>query len=158
MSKERKTGGPIYPDLNLGIAQRSFLMVFREMGSITKALRACKLSNKTHHYWIRDGSNKDDYRKAFDRAQDESATILEDEAFHRAVHGELEQVFYKGKVVGHHVRKSDGLLTVLLKARRPEVFAERSKVEHSGGFTLQDMNAELERRYALRDAEPATDL
>lgn len=153
----QQVGGPIYPDLDLSISQRAFLMVFRQVGSIERAVRLCKLSSRAHYYWLRESKNKEHYQDGFRRANEDAAQILEDEAFKRAVHGELDPVFYKGKIVGYRTVKSDTMLTVLLKARKPEVFADRSKVEHSGGFTIHDMDAEIDRREKLRATETPAD-
>jgi DNA-binding transcriptional regulator YdaS (Cro superfamily) len=69
---------------------------------------------------------KDDAK--VDAALTEAANVgtqgLVSAAIQRAVHGIQMDVYYKGEVVGQQTEYSDGLLTTLLKAKRPEFAAE----------------------------------
>lgn len=67
---------------------------------------------------------------------------IEREAIRRAVRGILEPVVHKGEVVmvdGEPLMRraySDGLIQFLLRGRRPEVYGDKSKVEHNHEFDL----------------------
>jgi len=53
---------------------------------------------------------------------------LEDEAVRRAMDGTEEPVFYQGQQVGTVQKYSDRMLTVLLKAHRPERYGDKVDV------------------------------
>lgn len=61
-----------------------------------------------------------------------STELLEKEAQRRAVDGVEEPIYYKGDEVGRVRKYSDTLLIFLLKGRRPDVYRDGVKVEHSG--------------------------
>lgn len=65
------------------------------------------------------------YPARFKAAEAEVARMLEDEAVRRAHDGIRKAVYYKGKVVGHEIEYSDGVLLALLKANNPEKYRER---------------------------------
>jgi hypothetical protein len=81
----------------------------------------------------------EDFRTAWDEAENNASDKLEAEAWRRAVDGVQEPLVSAGKIIrdddGNPIairRYSDAMLTLLLKARRPEKFRERSSVEMSG--------------------------
>lgn len=85
-----------------------------------------------------------EYRKqdeAFDSAwtdADEAAVQrMEKEADRRALEGTLKPVFYQGEEVGTIREFSDTLLIFRLKAKRPDVYRERTDV--SGTITLSGL-------------------
>ena len=57
---------------------------------------------------------------------------LEAAAIRRARDGVARPVFQGGKLVGHEIVYSDGLMALLLKARRPERYRDNVRMEHSG--------------------------
>jgi hypothetical protein len=59
---------------------------------------------------------------------------VENEAHKRAIEGVEEPVFYQGKQVGVKIKKSDSLLTFLLKAYKPEIYNSPPKEEKKGKF------------------------
>ena len=61
-------------------------------------------------------------------ARDHIADILEGEAIRRAFKGVRVPVYQGGLLAGHITQYSDALLTLLLKALRPEKFRERSEI------------------------------
>jgi len=69
---------------------------------------------------------KDPELRSLYRAQRDARDILamEREAYRRAVEGNDKPVYQGGKKVGTVKEYSDGLLTFLLKARKPEVYAK----------------------------------
>lgn len=69
------------------------------------------------------------FAAAWDKALEIGVEALEDEAKRRAYEGWDEPVFYEGVECGAKRKFSDTLLIVLLKAHKPEKYAERQKVE-----------------------------
>jgi len=61
-------------------------------------------------------------------ARNEMADRLEAEAVRRAFKGVRTPVYQGGLLAGHVTQYSDALLTLLLKAMRPEKYRERSEV------------------------------
>lgn len=68
------------------------------------------------------------------------AELIEEEAYARAVIGWEEPVFYMGRIVGHIRKKSDALLTMLLKAEMPHKYRENININANvrGGVLLLD--------------------
>lgn len=61
-------------------------------------------------------------------ARNELADKLEGEAIRRAFKGIKVPVYQGGLLAGHTIQYSDALLTLMLKAMRPEKFRDRSEV------------------------------
>ena len=64
-----------------------------------------------------------------DDAKAEYKERLELELHHRAVEGERKAVYFKGKVVGFDIVKSDRLLETMLKAEMPEKYKNSMQVD-----------------------------
>jgi hypothetical protein len=75
-----------------------------------------------------------DFRRAWNKATTIGTELLEREAERRAYHGTEKPVFHKGQQCGTITEYSDGLMTFLLKARRPEVY--RDMIEQGKGATV----------------------
>jgi hypothetical protein len=87
---------------------------------------------------------------------------LEDEAVRRAVEGVIKPVFHQGKRVGTLRVFSDPLLMFLLRARRPDKFADRTlRASDSADDLIARLKAgraRIEQRAAAAlDDEPAVD-
>jgi hypothetical protein len=93
--------------------------------------------------------NDPEFATAWDEAVAEGVDRLEDEAHRRAVEGyNPRPVYHKGKKVGEIREYSDSLLALLLKSRRPEVYARGDRPPTQNVFlnmTLQEHNKRLER-------------
>ena len=86
--------------------------------------------------------NDPQFAAAWDEAVAEGVDRLEDEAHRRAVEGyNPRPVYHKGKKVGEIREYSDSLLGLLLKSRRPEVYARS-----------HDANAKVEVRMSLEES------
>ena len=59
------------------------------------------------------------FRAAWDEALRESVAVLAETAFHRAIHGTEQQVYYRGQPVGTRDVHHDRLLMSLLRVRDP---------------------------------------
>jgi hypothetical protein len=120
-----------------------FLRAFAQRGIILDGCEAAGVSRGAISVWRADDEWFDEL---FLAAMDESADVLEREAFRRAVTGIDEPVIYRGLPTmvqdantGEQrnltvKRYSDQLLTVMLKARKPDTYRENvsAKVEHTG--------------------------
>src|SRR5437870_1984665 len=113
--------------------QERFLKALAETGNITAAVELAGTS-RTRVYELRKVDEA--FRAAWDEAEDIASDRLEGEAWRRAVEGVQEPLVSAGKIVrdddGNPIairRYSDPMLTLLLKARRPGRFRERSSVE-----------------------------
>ena len=112
-----------------------------------KAARTAGISRAEAYRW----RNED---PAFDRAWVEAVAEgidkLEDEAFRRAVDGYNARTVRDkdGNIISEMRKYSDGLLTLLLKTRRPETFNRPPEIISSGvnvHVRLEEAQARLER-------------
>lgn len=109
--------------------QLDFLAAFVELISVTRAAKKAKIHRTTVYDWVHDDP---EFEKAYKRACEIATFKLEDEAVRRAYEGTLRPVFQGGVKVGSIREYSDTLLIVLLKARAPEKYKERTSNEHTG--------------------------
>ncbi len=106
-----------------------FIKTLGQVGNVSLACHAVGISRTTAYKTRkRYSSFSDDW----DNAIAEAADILEGEARRRAVDGVEKPIYYKGEMIDTVREYSDGLLTLLLKAHKPERFRERKAIEHSG--------------------------
>lgn len=110
-------------------AKAKFLKSLSRYGNITKAAKAARVHRSTPYAWKEDDEA---FAAAWDAAIEEASDHLEAEAYRRAVTGTLKPVHYQGKKVDTVREYSDSLLTLLLKANRPEKFKDRLANEHTG--------------------------
>jgi hypothetical protein len=77
-----------------------------------------------------------DFAAAWDIALEDGVQVLEEEARRRAVNGVTREkgIYHQGVQVGTETvtEYSDTLLIFLLKAKRPEVYRDRTDVKHTG--------------------------
>jgi hypothetical protein len=104
-------GRPKTSRTHKGTPKERFLAALPKVGTVMAAARAAGVGRSTVYGW-RD--EDPDFAAAMDEA-DEAATQ------------ELERV-----AIARAKRKSDPLMALLLKAKRPEVYRERSEVKHTG--------------------------
>lgn len=123
-----------------------FLDKLRETGNVTDACEQAQVGRSAAYE--RKRTNKT-FAAAWDQSLDEACDVLEREARRRAVEGVPRLKFHEGMVImipdpsqapdtpADQIRMipyveneySDGLLTLLLKAHRPEKFRENHKLE-----------------------------
>lgn len=113
-------------------AKQKFLKSFSLYGNVTKAAKSAKVARYTPYQWA---ENDEEFAAAWEQAKAAAADHLEQEAYRRAVTGVLEPIYYQGEQVGTVRKYSDALLTLLLKANRPDKFKERT--EHSGDLGVK---------------------
>jgi hypothetical protein len=106
----------------------AFLEAFLEHGLIVAACRIAGVSRAT--VWRRRQADED-FALAFHDADQDVLAALEDEALRRALHGVERPVSVAGQreLVRHY---SDTLLAMLLRARAPERYVDRARLEYAG--------------------------
>lgn len=115
-------------------AREVFLAALQQQPNVTLAARAAGLSRQTMYEW-RDADEQ--FAAAWDAALEEALDLAEAEMWRRGVEGWDEPVF--GRVakdqdgqVGAVRKYSDAMLTLALKAHRPDKYRERQQIEHTG--------------------------
>jgi hypothetical protein len=110
-----------------------FLALLREGHTAAHAARVCDIE-RTTAYHAR--TTDPDFAAAWDIALEDGVQVLEEEARRRAVEGVTKEkgVYHQGVQVGRETVTdySDTLLIFLLKAKRPEVYRDRTEVKHTG--------------------------
>jgi hypothetical protein len=113
-------GDPPHQRMRKSFYQRRVLEALAQGKSPTYAAKEAGVSRAIAYRW-RQRDPK--FAAAWDEAVAEGIDQLEDEAHRRAVEGVDRAVYQGGVRVGEIKTYSDSLLTLLLKSRRPEVFA-----------------------------------
>lgn len=136
--------------------KRKFCRVLSQQGNKAVACKSCGIAYVTfcRHY------NADpQFAKDVDLAMEEAGDMLEAEAIRRAVSGVEVAVRDKdGIIIGHDMKYSDRLLTLLLKAAKPEKFSDKAQVTHTGAVDHRiEVNAKnelLEKFNKILDITP----
>tara|TARA_R110000764_G_scaffold147568_1_gene235491 strand:- start:1487 stop:2026 length:540 start_codon:yes stop_codon:yes gene_type:complete len=112
--------------------KNGFLKALEEGASVSRACRDLGVSRSAIYLWRRTDQKFTDEWLA---AEDAGTDRMEDELWRRAVEGvEKPTGFYQGEP-GAFVREySDTLLIFGLKGRRPEKYADRSRVTMNGNI------------------------
>lgn len=140
----------------------AFLQFFSETGNVSQAAEAAGF-NRVSAYRLR--HNDPDFAKAWKEAEERAADMLEAEARRRAVEGTERYVIAQGKLVNGPDGKplieraySDRLLEILLRAHRPDKFADRKQITGRDGgpvkvVTLREMTEEELMALAAAEGE-----
>lgn len=116
--------------------KNDFLNYYIQLGTISKAAKKAGITRQAHYKWLKEDKNGC-YRKAFEQADKMAADLLEEEAFRRAVEGDLQVVYYKGAEVGRRRVYSDQLLSLLLKGKKPQ-YRENTEINNNLSVNLSD--------------------
>ena len=115
-------------------AREDFLAALRQQPNITLAAQAANLSRQTMYEWREKDAA---FAADWDAALEEGIDLAEAEMWRRGIEGWDEPVF--GRVakdrdgeIGTVRKHSDAMLTLALKAHRPEKFRDRADVHHTG--------------------------
>ena len=127
-----------------------FLEAYRTTASVASAARIAGI-DRTMHY--RKLETDESYQKAFAQAKEEVSDVIEGELFRRAVKGEKEAVFYKGKKVATILRKSDPLLMFIARGAMPEKYREHTSIEHSGSVDLVQILEAQQRVVRMKERD-----
>jgi hypothetical protein len=100
----------------------TFLDALSQGDSVARAAAKANYSTRAvYEYREKDEA----FAKAWNAAHDAGTDRLEDEAHRRAYSGVKRQVYYKGEVCGVYREFSDGLMRLVLAARRPGKYSNR---------------------------------
>ena len=111
--------------------QKQFLQILERTGNVTRAAGELGVGMKT----VYSLAEKDAYfKEALEIAKARYLGKLEDAAYHRAVEGVEEDVWFQGQKVGTQKKYSDKLLETMLKASDPNRYS--TKVQNQTNNTL----------------------
>jgi hypothetical protein len=127
-----------------------FLDAYRATSCVASAARIAQIDRMLHYRKLESDPL---YQKAFARAKEEVSDTIEGELFRRAVHGEKEPVFYKGKKVATIIRKSDTLLMFIARGAMPDKYRERTSIEHSGSVDLVQILEAQQRVVRMKERD-----
>lgn len=100
-----------------------FLRVLAESANLKLAVEAAGFKTTAAVNRLR--KQDADFDAAVIEAAEAAADMIESEAVRRAVQGVKKAVYYKGEIIDYEYVYSDSLLATLLKAAKPEKYAER---------------------------------
>lgn len=112
--------------------KQTFLDALARTGIVADAMREAGI--KTYNTPINWRQNDEEFAKGFDEAMREAADAVESEARRRAIEGVTRQKMLgsgDNAILIEEQQYSDTLLLALLKAKKPDEFADRSKTELS---------------------------
>lgn len=119
-----------------------FLDALRDTGIVTDACRVAGVARSTAY---EERQRNEEFALAWHDIEEETTERMEREARRRAAEGVEKPVFQGGQEVGRIREYSDTLLIFMLKARRPEVYRETTRHEHTGAnggpITFADLAA-----------------
>ena len=105
-----------------------FLAAYPTTGSITAAARIAGIARSMHYERL---AQDPAYQQAWARAKEELCYTIEGELFRRAVHGEREPIFYRGKKVATITRRSDSWLMFVARGAMRSKYGEHLLAEVS---------------------------
>ncbi|HEV7659922.1 MAG TPA: hypothetical protein VGO55_08765 [Allosphingosinicella sp.] len=94
--------------------QRAFIAALADTGCVAIAARMVNMSPESA-YQLRRQPGAESFRAAWDAAQSLGLQVVKDEAFHRAMVGEVIPVFVGGRLMGFRRKKNDRLLMFILR-------------------------------------------
>ena len=94
--------------------QKAFIAALADTGSVKRAAFHVNMSPEGA-YWLRRQPGSETFRRAWEAALDFGVQRMKDEAFDRALNGQLVPVFVGGKLKGFRRVKNDRLLMFCLR-------------------------------------------
>lgn len=128
-------------------ARARFLEKLAESGLVSIAAASIDMSRSSVYEW----RNEDkEFARDWDDARESRWDRLEQEAIRRAEEGVVKPIFQQGSKVGTVREYSDGLMALVLKARRRRVYSDN---ERARGGEQQDNAGVLRVRGELGEAD-----
>ncbi|MBX3561168.1 MAG: hypothetical protein KF780_05085 [Sphingomonas sp.] len=109
--------------------QRAFVAALADTGCVAIAARMVNMSPESA-YMLRRAPGAESFRKAWEAAQGLGLQVVKDEAFHRAMHGQLVPVFVAGKLIGFRRKKNDRLLMFILRHYGQDASGRRTTINY----------------------------
>lgn len=110
----------------LSAKQKEFLKAFANEPFVTRAAEKAQVTKQSHYYWMR---TDEIYKKIFEGMSDIIVGDLEEIGQIRAIEGVTKEIFFQGQVCGTEQQFSDTLLMFFLKAKRPDIYRERTSID-----------------------------
>jgi hypothetical protein len=126
--------------------QRSFIARLALLGGVATSAKAVGMSRESA-YRLRQHPGAGSFAAAWDKAQSWGRGRAFDLAVERALHGEVRDVYYRGRKIGENVRHDNGLLIAALGAMAMEPVAD-------AGAELARLLDEIDPAGAARSAAP----
>jgi len=145
----------------VAIAERKrqvFLSLLAKTGKVFDSAIACGFTDTTTLNKYR--KENEDFSEAWSLAVESAANVLEQEAIRRAIEGVEEEVYHKGKVVGHKTKHSDSLLMFVLRGLKPDTYRENVRggdVNVNFGIAVLPMTAKNETHWEQRAVDMHND-
>ena len=106
--------------------QAAFLSAYAACGVQRHAAELAKIAYSSLFYWQRDCKG---FKDAMAEAYELAVQRAEEEAWHRALEGDTEELFNaKGEKIGERLKKSDVLLIFMLKGAKPAKYRDNITV------------------------------
>ncbi len=159
MTAGRKAKIKIYPFLDKTIQTKNkaeknkWLNEFIQRGSIAATCKARKISRQTFYDWTKQDT---EFKRVFeDEARPMTTTLLEDEAYRRAMQGVPKGIYYKGCKIATEKEYSDTLLVMLLRANCPQRYKNFVDTTVNGSMNINDVSLtdKLAERMRKADAQ-----
>lgn len=115
-------------------AKRKICRLLAKHGIINIACIGAGITRRTFYLWM---ESDPDFNAAATEAIERSVDVLEIEARRRAERGTRRPVYQQGKLVGHTREYSDKLMELLLKAKRPEQYAQKTEINSYSQTNVQ---------------------
>jgi len=109
--------------------QIAFIEGLADTGCVAIAARMVNMSPESA-YQLRRQPGAESFRRAWDSAQALGLLPVKDEAFHRAMHGQLVPVFVGGKLMGFRRKKNDRLLMFILRHYGQDALGRKTTVNY----------------------------
>lgn len=106
--------------------KKQFVRTLAETGIVSRAAAAAGWTTSMA-YSLRKSNAQ--FKELWDNAMEFATDSLELEARRRGQFGVSKPVYQQGKLVGYQQEYSDSLLTLLLKAHRPDKFKDQQKLD-----------------------------
>ncbi len=136
----------------------AFIAALSDCGNVTRSAEIVGISRMTAYNW-RIADEK--FKKAWEKAEEIAAGLLEEEAWRRAKEGVDKPVYQSGMLVGYVREYGDTLLIFLLKGLKPERYREKFSHElggpGGGPIKIDDARSEISRRIAELAARAGVD-
>lgn len=119
------------------VTARQWDILFQAISEGKSVKTAAQLARVCREHVFAKRANDPDFRARFEAAYEKSTEGLEEEAFRRAMEGVKRPIVSHGKIVGWALEPSDALMALLLRARKPAVYADKAvaEVRHTIGWT-----------------------
>jgi hypothetical protein len=129
-----------------------FLREFRKTGNATKSAMMAGVHRDTVYKRL---ERDEKFEQLFRLIEERFTNDLEEEMYRRAVKGVDKPVWQGKEFMGTVKEYSDTLAIFLAKARRPHVYRENVRVEHTGpdGGPIQQVNMNIQLDHGKRVAE-----